>query len=637
MAVPEQEGLWPLDVQQVLEVSIPDEEQRAIFAERLAHIWPRCSEILEALYGAQSAFAFQRTNVIEHVAHAFAARPADLKQRDRTRPMHWYQSGQMMGAMCYVDRYAENLAGLRERIGYFQELGLTYLHLMPLFRCPPEQNDGGYAVSSFRQVRPELGTMDELAEIALALHEAGISLVLDIVLNHTADDHEWALCAKQGDPTYQGFYRLFPDRALPDAYERTLREVFPDQAPGNFTFVPELHQWAWTTFHSFQWDLNYANPAVFTAMLGEMLFLANQGADVIRLDAVPFIWKELGTSCENLPQAHLQVEAWNLLFQVAAPSVVFKSEAIVHPDDVAKYIGRQCQLSYNPLLMVCLWEALATGNTSLLVYSMRKRFALPANAAWINYVRCHDDIGWGFANEDCAEIGLDGPSLRNELNAFFTGRTPGSFARGLPFNYNPRTNDMRISGTLASLAGLEAAREGADATALDLAIRRITLVTGITLVAGGIPLLYLGDELGTLNDYTYALTPTHVEDSRWVHRPAFESARWESRHQASSMPGRIFRAIQHMISLRKALPIFDTGNQTEWVVGDNHHLVTVRRRRQGQQLLVLANFSASPQRFSVDSLMTLPAYMMDLLTETPYDLSQLLTLPAYGQLWLYSE
>jgi amylosucrase len=631
------ERLWSAGVQQTFEAALTGREQREVFAQRLAVIWPRFLEIVHTLYGNHQHLSWHVEQIIATTARAFAERPFELHQLDRARPSNWYQSAQMLGAMCYVDRYAATLAGLCTRIPYFQELGITYLHLMPLFRSPPGQNDGGYAVSSFREVRPELGTMQELASLARTLRAAGISLVLDIVLNHTADDHEWALRARQGDAEYQAYYRLFPDRALPDAYERTLREVFPDQAPGNFTFVPEMGAWAWTTFHPFQWDLNYANPAVFTAMLGEMLFLANQGVDVLRLDAVPFIWKEMGTACENLPQAHLLVEAWNLVFQVAAPSVVFKSEAIVHPDHVAQYIGCECQLSYNPLLMVCLWQALATRDTRLLTHSMRKRFALPSNAAWINYVRSHDDIGWGFANEDCAEIGLDGPQLRDALNAFFTGQTPGSFARGQPFNHNPRTNDMRISGTLASLAGLEAAQERGDAAAVDLAIGRILLVMGVTIAVGGIPLLYLGDEIGTLNDYGYANTPEHAQDSRWLHRPAFDVARWEQRLQPGSIPGRIFHGIRQLVSARKTDALFEGTHQTEWLSLDNPQLVAFERAQQTRRFLFLANFSEAPQIIHLDRQPGAPSAMRDVLTTTPYDLSKPLSLQAYGQLWLYAD
>jgi amylosucrase len=314
---------------------------------------------------------------------------------------------------------------------------------------------------------------------------------------------------------------MFPDRQMPDAYDAHLREIFPDVRRGSFSYRPEIDRWVWTTFHSFQWDLNYRNPVVFNRMAEEMLFLANAGVEVLRLDAVAFTWKELDTSCENLPGAHLLIQAFNALARIAAPTLLFKSEAIVHPDDVARYIAPyECQLSYNPLLMALLWEALATRDVRLLQRSMQRRFAISPQCAWVNYVRCHDDIGWTFDDQDAAALGIQGFDHRQFLNAFYTGRFPGSFARGLPFQYNPTTRDMRISGTCASLAGLEKAlREETDAE-VELAIRRILVMHSVILSIGGIPLIYLGDEVGTLNDYGYRTDPARAEDSRWVHRPA---------------------------------------------------------------------------------------------------------------------
>jgi amylosucrase len=494
----------------------PDEREWQSFKSRLdAHFEPLFA-LLVSLYGNQYDFYYHLESTLTTLAKAFLARRPELRTLDESRPRNWFQSEQMMGGVCYVDLYAKNLAGIRERIPYFKELGLTYLHLMPLFECPPENNDGGYAVSNFHEVNPALGTMAELRDLADELRNNGISLVLDFVFNHTSDEHEWAERARAGDPEYQDYYLLFDDRTLPDQYERTLREIFPEQAPGSFTYLPLLNKWVWTTFNTYQWDLNYRNPAVFNSMLGEMLFLANQGVEVLRLDAVAFIWKEMGTTCENLPQAHDIIAAFNLCVRIAAPAMIFKSEAIVHPDDVVKYIGRECEISYNPTYMVLLWEAIATRKVALLRHSMAKRFALPRGTAWVNYIRSHDDIGWSFANEDAAEIWMNGEDHRRFLNAYYTGTFPGSFATGLPFNYNPRTGDMRINGTSASLAGLERALAAKDEVQIEHAIRRIVLIESMCIGIGGIPLIYLGDELGTLNDYTYRTDPAKSVDSRWI-------------------------------------------------------------------------------------------------------------------------
>jgi amylosucrase len=375
------------------------------FKARLNQHFPRLFRILLHLYGGQYDFFFHLQSLMALMAQAWIARPADLKALDDSREDQpdWFQNHQMVGGVCYVDLFAGDLAGIRRKIPYFKELGLTYLHLMPLFRSPEGENDGGYAISSYREVDPKLGTMAELRELADELRAEGISLVLDFVFNHTSNEHTWALKARAGEAVYQSYYRMFPDRVMPDAYERHLREIFPDEHPGAFTYFDDIGQWVWTTFHSNQWDLNYANPEVFNQMANEMLFLANQGVEVLRLDAVAFIWKALGTSCENLPEAHMIIQAFNAIARIAAPALLFKSEAIVHPDEVAKYIDREeCQLSYNPLLMALLWNSLATREVQLLTYSMANRFAIPEGCAWVNYVRCHDDIGWTFSDEDAA-------------------------------------------------------------------------------------------------------------------------------------------------------------------------------------------------------------------------------------------
>ncbi len=629
------QGTWHV-LHPLLAALFTDDAQCTIFLARLEERFVSLTDLLLSLYGDRADFAEQLEKILTTAAYAFIARPPAMHTLDASRDAQWFQNERMVGGVCYVDLYAENLKGIRERIPYFQELGLTYLHLMPLFRSPSPQNDGGYAVSNFRAVRPQLGTMEELTELATELRVHGISLVLDMVMNHTSDEHEWAIHVKEGDPNYQGYYLTFPDDTLPKLYEQNLREIFPEQAPGNFTYVPGLQRWVWTTFHRYQWDLNYANPAVFNAMLGEMLFLANHGVEVLRLDAVPFLWKELGTNCENLPQAHALIAALNLLFQVAAPATIFKAEAIVHPDEIVKYIGQECAISYNPLLMVLMWEALASGWTHLLQHSMTKRFNIPANAAWVNYTRSHDDIGWGFANEDCAEVGIDGGIHRIFLNRFYTGQVEGSFAVGFPFGYNPHNGDMRICGTTASLAGLEQALQRDDAYAIDLSIRRILAMMSVILTVGGIPLLYLGDEVGTLNDYSYQHDEAKVADNRWVHRPFMHEQALAQRHDPTSVAGHIFSNLQHMIAIRKSYPIFAAYNSTNWLNGNNTHTVLFARQQGQQAIYIAVNFSAYPQSLDLRQFVR-REYVTDLLTETSYKRDELLTLPPYGMVWLQSN
>ena len=368
-----------------------------------------------------------------------------------------------------------------------------------------------------------MGDLADFEELAKVLEKKGITLVLDFILNHTSDEHEWALKAMQGDPYYRDFYFIFPDRSIPEAYGAHLRDIFPEVRKGSFTYREEVQGWVWTTFNSFQWDLNYRNPEVFKAMSEEMLFLANLGTGVLRFDAIAFVWKELGTRCESLPNAHTLIRCFRAVARIAAPSLLFKSEAIVHPDEVMTYIDpKECELSYNPLLMATLWEALATRNPRLLRTTISRRFQVPEGCAWVNYTRCHDDIGWTFDGHDAALLGIDGFGHRQFLNAFYTGRHPGSFAKGLPFQENPITKDCRVCGTGASLAGLEKGIALHDKQEQQYAVRKILLLYGLISSLGGIPLIYIGDELGVCNDYSYREDPLKAADSRWVHRKNFD-------------------------------------------------------------------------------------------------------------------
>jgi amylosucrase len=608
------------------------------FVERLNAHFPRLFRLLYQLYGSRYDFFYYLEKILLTATRLALARSPELRSLDATREEdpNWFHSNQMIGGVCYADLFAGNLEGMRAKIHYFKELGLTYLHIMPPFLCPAGNSDGGYAVSSYRQVNPTLGTLDDLAALATELRHNGISLVLDFVFNHTSDEHDWAMRSRAEEAGYREFYRMFPDRGQPDAYERTLREIFPDEHPGAFTYVPEIRGWVWTTFHRFQWDLNYANPAVFNAMAEEMLSLANLGVEVLRLDAVAFTWKKLGTSCENLPKAHQLIQAYNALARTVAPALLFKSEAIVHPDEVVRYIGSdECQLSYNPLLMALLWNSLATREVRLLAQALRQRFRIPPDCVWVNYVRVHDDIGWTFSDEDAAQLGINGYDHRQFLNQFYTGRFPGSFAQGLPFQENPKTGDCRISGTCASLAGLEKALRQGSVADVELAIRRILLIHGVILSVGGIPQLYLGDEIGMLNDYGYSRDPAKSNDSRWVHRPVMNWELAACRHEESSPEGRIYASLRSLIRLRKQHLAFTAGSLEVLETG-SVHVLAYACIRAGEQLTVVSNFSEHPQ---VVGGQYLPIALsggaaVDLITGRPHTAGQDLDLAPYEFVWL---
>lgn len=599
----------------------------ADFERRFDRYFRDLARLFHSLYGSRPDFQEQLQSLVLEAALSWKERPADLKEIDARRESDsdWFQSNRMLGGVCYVDRYAADLDGVRARIPYFKELGLTYLHLMPLFLAPEPLSDGGYAVSSYREVNPKLGTMEQLRDLAAELRANGISLVVDFIFNHTSNEHEWARKAGAGDPRYSDYYWIFPDRTMPDAFEQNVREIFPEDHPGSFVQLPD-GRWVWATFHTFQWDLNYSNPEVFRAMAGEMLFLANQGVDILRMDAVAFIWKQLGTTCENLPEAHTLLRAFNAVCRLAAPSLLFKSEAIVHPDEVALYIDpAECQISYNPLQMALTWEALATRDVSLLAQALERRHNIPPGTSWVNYVRSHDDIGWTFADEDAAELGINGFDHRRFLNSFYVNRFPGSFARGVPFQDNPRTGDCRISGTTASLCGLE------DGSAE--AIRRVLLAHSVAFSTGGIPLLYLGDEVGQLNDYDYALEDGHGADSRWVHRPQFPAERYANRNDPSTPEGAIFAGLRKMTAVRAATPEL-AGTYLLPFTTNNARVLGYQRPGDGSRILALANFSDGPQVISAETLSGFQAEAVDLFTDQPVRIDEGVVLRPQDYAWL---
>lgn len=597
--------------------------------ERRAREVARLERLLREIYRDDDRLDAQFRGLLDDLAASWQSRSPELKKLDREHLADpaWFESNRMLGGVCYVDRYAGTLQGLRDRIPYFRELGLTYLHLMPLFLAPAENSDGGYAVSSYRQVSPGLGTMSDLRQVADELRSNGISLAVDFVFNHTSDEHEWARKARAGVTDFEDFYWIFPDRTMPDAFERTTREIFPDDHPGSFVRLDD-GRWVWTTFHTFQWDLNYSNPAVFRAMANELLFLANQGVSVLRMDAVAFIWKQPGTSCENLPQAHLLLQAFNAVCRIAAPSVLFLSEAIVHPDQVVEYMSPdECQLSYNPLQMALIWNTLATRDVRMLSQALERRHATPPGTTWVNYVRSHDDIGWTFADEDAAELGVDGFDHRRFLNQFFVNRFPGSFARGVPFQENPKTGDARVSGTTASLAGLEAADP--------LAVRRILLAHSIILSTGGLPQLYLGDEVGQLNDYTYVNDPAHREDSRWVGRPRYPADLYDQRRYFATSAGALYQSLRRLIDIRSATTEF-AGTGLVGFATHNDRVLGYQRPGERATIIVLANFGDGREQVDALTLSGIEPGCFDLVTGAQFDLTGGIDLAPGQFVWLRS-
>ncbi|MGL4237686.1 amylosucrase [Tabrizicola sp.] len=613
-----------------------------LFDLRLARSAPDLWPMLEAIYGQRQDYADFRAALTKALRKGWKDRPADLKRLDLQRDLEpdWFQRPGMAGYVFYIDRFNGTLQGILDKLDYLEDLGITYVHLMPCLKPRPGDSDGGYSVMDYRQINPAFGTMADFEAVSAALRSRGMSLCVDLVLNHTAKEHAWAKKAAKGDPVYQDYYLMFDTPDTPNLYEQTLVEVFPDNAPGNFTHYPEFGKWVWTTFNEHQWDLNWANPAVFLEIVEVMLFLANKGVDVLRLDAVAFMWKRLGTRCQSEPEVHMLLQALRACSRIASPAVLHLEEAIVAPAEMLPYLGRgkhdgkEGNLAYHNSLMVQFWSALATRDTRLMTHVLGTHFPdRLTNATYATYIRCHDDIGWAVTDEDAAAVGVSGHGHRSFLSDFYEGSFPGTFAKGALFQVNELTGDKRISGSYASLAGLQTAT---DARTTDLAVQRILMGHALIAAWGGIPLIYMGDELALLNDDGYLDVPEHAHDSRWIHRPRMDWALAEARHTADTPSGRVFRGTRAILARRRATPALHAAYPIRVVSSGNNAVLAFQRLAPTGTLLGLFNFTESWQNIPDHWARALGVTAMhDALSDAPVTAHHgQIALPPYARVWL---
>lgn len=620
------------------------------FYTRLGANFYAIHSLFEKLYGEREDFEQHALRLVETMARKYINRSEELKQTDaeRERDYNWFLSQKWVGMALYANGFSENLKGLEEHLGYFQDLGVNMVHIMPIMECPDGQSDGGYAVSNFRQIDDRIGTLDDLKAVSKQMRKRDLLLVMDVVLNHTSDEHEWAQKARAGDSKYQEYYYTFENRTVPDMFEQNMLEVFPQTAPGNFTWDEEMQRWVMTVFNNYQWDLNYNNPAVFIEMLDVVLFWANQGVDVLRLDAVAFLWKKIGSTCQNEREAHLILQLLKDCCQVVAPGVLFIAEAIVAPSEVIKYFGedaviaKECEIAYNATFMALMWDAVATKNAKLLNQGIRSLPVKLERATWLNYIRCHDDIGLGFDDNDVIKAGYEPASHRSFLIDYFLGRFEDSYARGLPFGQNLKTGDTRISGSLASLVGLQYALEIGDIEATEKSIKMILLLHSLILSFGGIPLLYYGDEVGTLNDDSYLSNQYKMDDTRWVHRPTIDWEKVAQRNTSGTVEHAIFSELKRMIAVRKEVDVFADFNNRELVEVGNPNLFVFQRynlTKQGGDVLVAANFHDEPQSLNLDEIAGWADHHLrveDLYTgKSPDIYNNTLVIPGYSFYWLH--
>ena len=579
------------------------------FGNRLARHHDELDQLFMSLYDDRAALE----DLEQAMAAAYEARPDDLKKLDKQREADpdWYKRGTMFGMTMYTDLFAGSLRKLANRIPYLEEQHLTYLHLMPLLKMPHPQNDGGYAVEDFNTVDPSLGTNADLASLTKKLRKAGISLCLDFVMNHTASTHEWAMKAKTGDPEYQDYYFCYDDRTIPDEYERTTPQVFPNTAPGNFSWCDEMHKWVLTSFYPFQWDLNYRNPKVLVAMLTSALNLANLGVEVLRIDAVPYIWKQLGTTSRNLPQVHTIVRMLRIALECVCPAVVLKGEVVMAPKELAAYFGTpehpECHMLYNVSTMVNLWSALANGDTRLLKAQIDALDALPENCWFVNYLRCHDDIGWGLDEPQEWRLGIDPFRHKEFLYHFYEGSVPGSWSMGELYNYDAASGDARSCGTTASLCGIEKALYTHDKPSLERGIDRDLLMHKAMAFLRGFPMLNCGDEIAQLNGWNYKEDPDRVEDSRNLHRSKFNWRAAEKRNEPGTLQNRLWEGMAELRQMRDDPCFAPDAWVTTWDT-HNQSVLAIVRKAGDAVLLGLFNFSQADQTAYLDSIegMALP-------------------------------
>ena len=575
------------------------------FSERFQRHEQELKELFFALY-RDEVQAYD--SLVNMLYIAWQERSAALRRLDarREKDPSWYKGHNLVGMLMYVKAFAGTLQGVREKLDYVQECGVNYLHLLPLLESPEGRSDGGYAVSDFRKVQPELGTMEDLAALAADCHKRGISVCLDFVMNHTSEDHEWAKKARAGDRAFQERYFFFDDWEIPFRFEQKVPQVFPTTAPGNFTWCQEAGKVVMTTFYPYQWDLNYRNPVVFNDMTANMLYLCNQGVDIIRLDAVPYIWKALGTNCRNLPQVHTLVRIMRMACEIVCPGTLLLGEVVMEPSKVVPYFGSvdkpECHLLYNVTTMASTWHTVATRDVRLLRHQLEQVFSLPKEYGFLNYLRCHDDIGWGLDYDFLRWFGADEVAHKKFLNDYFTGQWQGSPARGELYNNDPKLGDARLCGTTASLCGVEAARKLGSQRLLDWALRVDEMLHAYMFTLSGIPVLYSGDEIARENDYTYHDDPLKADDSRYLHRGDMDWAAAEKRNDPTTPEGRLFGAIRRLETLRAKHRVFDGAADTWLVNTGSDQVLGIGRYYRGEKLIALFNFGEREARTNLNEL-----------------------------------
>lgn len=569
-----------------------------------------------------------------NMSRVYKERKKALKELDLKREAdpEWFKGNDMLGMMIYTGLFGGTLKGVEKHLDYLQSCGVNYVHLMPLMESPKDRSDGGYAVADFRKVQPELGTVDDLEHLAESCHKQNMSLCLDFVMNHTSEDHEWAKRARAGEKEYQDRYFFYDTWDIPAEYEKTVPQVFPTTAPGNFTWLEDCRKHVLTTFYPYQWDLDYRNPVVFNEMMYNFLFFANLGVDVIRIDAVPYIWKELGTSCRNLPKVHTIVRMMRMIGEIVCPGILLLGEVVMEPAKVVPYFGTvekpECHMLYNVTTMATIWHTVAVQDVRLLRKQLDIVYGLPKDYTFLNYLRCHDDIGWGLDYDQLEEWDMLQAPHKRYLNDFYLGKVWESFSRGELYNDDPVTQDARFCGTTASMCGVETALESQDDRALEQALRLDLMLHAFMLMQAGIPVIYSGDEIGQLNDYSYKNEPEKGVDSRYVHRSSFRWDLAENTHKPDTVQGRIFEGLRKLETIRGEHEAFTAQAHGETIGWEDKAVLGIMRTGKTERITGIYNFGRSEKTVSWIG------GGKDLLTGEDGAKDGYVTLKPYGFIWI---
>ncbi len=608
------------------------QDAAAIYKERFDKHHDELRWLYMELYDNSSMFA----ELCDNMMSFFSERKETLKSMDCKRESRkdWYKQNDMLGMMFYIDNFAGNMKGVKSRLDYIEKCNVNYIHLMPFLETPEGRSDGGYAVSDFRKVQENLGSMKELEALTNACHKKGINVCMDFVMNHTSEDHEWAIKARQGDGEYMSRYFFFDNSYIPSLYEKTVPQVFPTTAPGNFTWIPDAGHFVMTTFYPYQWDLNYKNPRVFNEMMYNFLYLANRGIDIIRIDAVPYIWKELNTSCRNLPQVHTIVRMMRMISEIVCPGVLLLGEVVMEPAKVVPYFGTvekpECHMLYNVTTMATTWHTVATRDMRLLKRQLDIVNSLPKDYVFLNYLRCHDDIGWGLDYDTLRLEGIEERSHKKYLNDYFQGHAGESNSRGELYNADPVTGDARFCGTTASMCGIEKAASNQDDEMMEKSIRLDVMLHAYMFMQSGIPVLYSGDEIGQFNDYTYKENPNKAADSRYIHRGAMNWTLAENTSKQDTIEGKIFNALDRLEQIRKSEKVFVSNADTWTVETGDKSVLCMGRYFDGDKILGLFNFSEYDKIVSVNET---DAGCADMISGREMKLNEIF-IPAYGFYYL---